>query len=53
MEWGKFNTWKKKKLMHQYEEVLAKEDLFWRYKLREVWLEEGDNNTKFFHSSSK
>lgn len=42
-----------KRLKDKYMEVLRREELFWRDKLRELWIAEGDSNTKFFHASMK
>ncbi|XP_059071401.1 uncharacterized protein LOC131865961 [Cryptomeria japonica] len=42
-----------KRLLGEYEDTLAKEEIFWKQKSREVWLSDGDKNTKFFHNSVK
>ncbi|XP_057842232.1 uncharacterized protein LOC131051668 [Cryptomeria japonica] len=42
---------REKKLLVDHESILAKEEVFWKQKFRETWLEEGDKNTKFFHNS--
>lgn len=44
---------KKKTLWAGYEEILAREEIYWRKKSRECWLKEWDRNTKFFHLSTK
>lgn len=44
---------KDNELLGKYEEVLAKEEIFWRQKYHEVWLKEGDKNKKFFHNSTR
>lgn len=34
-------------------DLLAKEELFWRKKSNELWLKARDRNTFFFHNSTK
>lgn len=43
----------KKRLLGEYEDTLAKEEIFWKQKSREVWLSDGDKNTKCFYNSVK
>lgn len=44
---------KEKALKIELEGILAKEDIIWRQKLRETWLEVGDKNTKLFNNNTK
>ena len=43
----------KKILRSKLEDILAKEEIYWKQKSIELWLKEGDKNTKFFHNNTK
>lgn len=44
-------TWRKK-LISEFNLFLKMEEDFWKLKLRINWINEGDANTKFFHTST-
>lgn len=35
------------------EEIYAQKEVFWRQKVKQLWLKDGDQNIKFFHASAK
>lgn len=42
---------REKDLKSELSELLKREEIFWRDKSREVWLSDGDLNSKSFHAS--
>ncbi|XP_057855277.2 uncharacterized protein LOC131064959 [Cryptomeria japonica] len=46
-----FNT--KNSLKVGLVEIILREEMFWQDKSRELWIETGDSNSKFFHASLK
>ncbi|GLT45093.1 hypothetical protein SLA2020_450200 [Shorea laevis] len=38
--------------LREVEEWLTQGEMMWRQRLREVWLQDGDRNTKFFHGKA-
>lgn len=43
---------REKTLKEELNEILKREEIHWRQKSREIWLKEGDKNTKFFHRTT-
>ena len=42
-----------KNLQWEWDELCAREETYWRQKSRELWLQDGDRNTKKIHVSAK
>lgn len=40
-------------LRSELDKILAREEVYWRQKSRELWLVDGDRNINFFHASTK
>lgn len=43
----------KEELAREYNTILYQEELFWFQKARTEWLEKGNKNTSYFHSTIK
>ncbi|GKV01547.1 hypothetical protein SLEP1_g14094 [Rubroshorea leprosula] len=41
---------KERQVLAEMEEWLEREEIMWRQRSREIWIQEGDRNTRFFHS---
>lgn len=39
-------------LYNLYDDILAKQELYWQQRSRITWLLEGDRNTTYFHSKA-